>query len=265
MINDKYQQEFSRLAKKHSVNKIKLNVFESLNSTNIKAWNFVDNNYQLPTAIIALKQTAGKGQWGKQWDSGLGGLYLSVVLECDIALENSFHLIMATAVGITNILRTYQLPVSIKWLNDLLLEERKLGGIKIETRSKNQKIKYAVVGVGINWNNLVPEMGINLKSYYQKCYPKERSHNINSLEKLTAIAIIGLLQGYQDYLQLGSDHTLQKYQQLLNNIGKQVIINDACGTITGVNAQGKLKVCFQSPGVTTETYLFPGNVSLGYR
>lgn len=259
MGNGKYRREFNRLVENYSIDPIELNIFNCLDSTNRKSWQLIDSGSHIPTATIALQQTAGKGQWGKNWQSGLGGLYLSVALECDLALENSFHLVMATAVGITNILRNYQLPVTIKWSNDLILEGRKLGGIKIETRTKNNKIKYAVAGVGINWENQVPETGINLKSYYKK-----RSLTINSLEHLTAITIIGLLQGYRDYVQLGIEHTLQQYQQLLNSIGKQIIINEYVGTITGVNERGKLKIRLQSPGSATEIYLAPGEISLGY-
>jgi BirA family transcriptional regulator, biotin operon repressor / biotin---[acetyl-CoA-carboxylase] ligase len=265
-MNDlKYQQEFNRLAEHYSLDRIKLNLFNCLDSTNNKSWQLIESGERFPAATIALQQTAGKGQWGKSWQSGLGGLYLSVALECDLALENSFHLVMATAVGITNILRHYGLPVTLKWSNDLILESRKLGGIKIETKTRNKIIKCAVVGVGINWENIVPETGINIKYYYQKRIDNiERSRIINSLEQLTAITIIGLLQGYQDYLQLGIDRTLQQYQQLLNNIGQQIVINNSFGTITGVNTRGQLKVHLQSPNATTEIYLSPGEISLGY-
>jgi BirA family transcriptional regulator, biotin operon repressor / biotin---[acetyl-CoA-carboxylase] ligase len=265
MPYNKYQQEFHKLAQKYSVSKIPINIFDYLDSTNVKSWELIENGYQFPFAIIALQQAAGRGQWGKSWQSGLGGLYLSVALECNLALANSFHIIMATAVGITNILRTYQLPVTIKWSNDLILENRKLGGIKIETRTRNKFIKYVVVGVGINWSNLTPGVGISLTSYYQKQKEKkEKFPIIYSLEQLTAITIIGVLQGYQNYLQLGIDNTLQKYQRLLNSIGQQIIINQSFGTITGINTQGQLKVRLQSPGAATEIYLSPGEISLGY-
>ena len=60
--------------------------------------------------------------------------------------------------GIATVLRHYELPVSIKWSNDLILDRRKLGGIKIETKNDKNKLTKAVVGVGINWQNLVPNL-----------------------------------------------------------------------------------------------------------
>ncbi|VEP14785.1 BirA, biotin-(Acetyl-CoA-carboxylase) ligase [Hyella patelloides LEGE 07179] len=264
MLNDKYQHEINCLEKRYSVELIKFQMFNCLDSTNKKMWQLIDNNSELPIAIIAVQQTSGKGQWGKTWQSGLGGLYLSVALKCDLILEHSFHLVMAIAVGITDILRDRQLPVTIKWSNDLILNKRKLGGIKIETRTKNNLIKYAVVGVGINWQNSVPEIGINLASYYQNQIQIPRGQQINSLEQLTAITTVGILKGYQDYQQLGISYTLQKYQQLLNSIGKQITINNYLGIITGVTPQGQLKVRLKSPGATTEIFLDPGKFSLGY-
>lgn len=260
--NNKYQQEIDFLAEKYAVDKIKIEVFNSLDSTNKKLWQLVDREIQTPIAITALQQTAGQGQWGKTWQSELGGLYLSVGLKCDLALKNSFHLVMSTATGIASILQNYQLPVTIKWSNDLILNYRKLGGIKIETKTENNRIKYAVVGVGINWDNTIPEVGINLISYYQN--NPESTVTIDSLARLNAIAITGILKGYQNYLQLGATDTLKQYQQLLNSIGQTITINNHRGTITGVTTQGQLKVRLQSPGSSTEIYLSPGEVSLGY-
>ena len=264
MLDDKYQQEIDRLVEKYDVEPIKINVFDCLTSTNHKLWQLIDNGIKIPATTIALQQTAGKGQWGKNWQSGRGGLYLSVALKCDLALENSFHLVMATAEGITNILRDYRLPITIKWSNDLILDSRKLGGIKIETKTQNNRIKYAVVGVGINWRNPVPEIGINLQSYYQKQDTNKPLQYIKSLEKLAAIAIIGVLKGDRDYQQLGISYTHQKYQNLLNIIGKQITIDRRSGTIMEVTPEGKLKIRLQSPGASTNIYLSPGEISLGY-
>lgn len=248
-------------------------VFDDLDSTNNKLWQLIDSGVNIPSSVIALQQTSGKGQWGKVWQSKPGGLYLSVAVKCDLALSNYFHLIMATAEGITNLLQNYQIPVTIKWCNDLILNNRKLGGIKIETKAINNIIKYAVIGVGINWNNKVPDIGINLTSYYAEYNNKKRNSNsvaniksqqINSLEQLTAITTVGILEGYHNYSTLGINYTLKKYQQLLNNIGKQIVIDNYKGTIVGVTPQGKLKVRLQSPGAATEIYLSPGEISLGY-
>ncbi len=239
---------------------IPLLVFQRIPSTNTKLWELIDRGVKHPLGAIAYCQTAGKGQWGHSWVSSNGGLYLSVGFDLDLATHNYPHLIMATVWGIAQVLRYHYLPVTIKWSNDLILNQRKLGGIKIETRSSNKKIVKAVVGVGINWCNSVPDLGINLASYYQNQPPLI----INSLEELTAIAAYGILLGYEYYLAVGIENLLDNYLAILDSLGQQVKINGCPGEVTGVTTEGKLKVKLRSPGATTNLALAPGQISLGY-
>ena len=255
-----YQQEFAKLATVYKLESIDLHIFDIIPSTNQKIWSLIDLENPLPIAVISLQQTAGKGQWGRIWQSSLGGLYLSVAINPNLVLDYSFHLTMAIAWGIANILRIYNIPASIKWPNDLILKKRKLGGIKIETRTSNSKIKYAVIGVGINWINSVPELGINLQSYFQQ----QQQQSITYLEQLTAITITGILSGYQHYLEIGSQQMLANYKKLLNSIGQKVTFNNCPGIVTGVTDKGELKVRLQSTGASTEIWLSPGQISLGY-
>lgn len=239
---------------------IPLAVFASIPSTNNKLWELIDRKVEYPLGAIALQQTAGKGQWGNSWVSANGGLYLSIGFDLDLKLHKYPHLVMATVWGVATVLRHHQLPVTIKWSNDLILDRCKLGGIKIETRNSRNKISQAVIGVGINWRNAVPNLGINLESYCQNNNIK----NINSLEELAAITAYGIVLGYQDYLSVGIEKLLDKYLTIFHNLGQQVNINGCPGQVIGVTSQGELKVKLRSPGATTEIALSPGQISLGY-
>ena len=239
---------------------ITLSIFDCISSTNSKLWELIDSGIKCPLGAIALQQTAGKGQWGHSWISARGGLYLSVGLDLDLQIKHYPHLVMATAWGIATILRHYQLPVTIKWSNDLLLNQHKLGGIKIETRNHKNKLVNAVVGVGINWHNCVPETGINLASYQQE----QGIKSINSLEELAAIAAYGILLGYEYYLTVGIDKLLDQYLAILSSLGQQVNFNGSSGEVVGVTTEGKLRVKLRSPGASTMITLSPGEISLGY-
>lgn len=236
---------------------ITLSIFDCISSTNSKLWELIDSGIKCPLGAIALEQTAGKGQWGHSWISARGGLYLSVGLDLDLTIDYYPHLVMATAWGIATVLRHHQLPVTIKWSNDLILSQRKLGGIKIETRNHQHKLVNAVVGVGINWHNSVPEPGISLASYKQK-------QGINSLEELAAIASFGVLLGYKYYLTVGIEKLLDKYLAILGSLGQQVNFNGYSGEVVGVTTGGKLKIKLRSPGASTMITLSPGQISLGY-
>lgn len=242
------------------VEPIKLFLFDRIPSTNTKLWELMDGGVQCPTGAIARQQTAGKGQWGHRWLSTVGGLYLSVGLDVDLDLENYPHLVMATAWGIATTLRHYQLPVTIKWSNDLILNQGKLGGIKIETRNQSNRLVKAVVGVGINWRNTVAKPGINLESYLQNT----TIAGLDSLEALTAIASYGIVLGYESYLAEGITNLLPKYLKILNSLGQQVNFQGSPGEVMGVTTTGNLRVKLRSPGATTEIVLAPGQISLGY-
>jgi BirA family biotin operon repressor/biotin-[acetyl-CoA-carboxylase] ligase len=239
---------------------IALSIFDCISSTNTQVWELIDSGIKCPLGAIALQQTAGRGQWGHSWISARGGLYLSVGLDLDLAIDNYPHLVMATAWGIATILRHYQLPVTIKWSNDLILSQRKLGGIKIETRNHKNKLVNAVVGVGINWHNCVPETGINLASYQQE----QGIKSINSLEELAAIASLGILLGYKYYLAVGIEKLLDQYLEILSSLRQQVNWQGCPGEVVGVTTGGKLKVKLRSPGASTIMALSPGQISLGY-
>ncbi len=247
---------------------LSFHIFETLPSTNQTLWELLDQGATPGTVVIALEQTAGRGQWGRQWQSSTGGLYLSVALAPDLVATNSAHLTLGSAWGIATSLRSYGIPALIKWPNDLILCKRKLGGILTETRVQQGRITKAVVGVGINWANLVPETGINLESFLQQ-QPIEandlRARFANaSLERLAAITLQGILSGYQQVSLEGIDALLPAYVELLSCRGRSVIVDGRSGVIVGVASTGELQVRLNSLAAAEEICLKPGTISLGY-
>lgn len=234
-----------------------LYLFDQVGSTNQVVWDLWKTTQQTPIIAMASQQTAGRGQWGRNWVSGVGGLYVSIGLTLEMLPQNAPHLTLLSAWGVAQNLRRFGLPVKLKWPNDMLLQGKKLGGIKSETRIQQQIITHCVIGVGINWSNVVPHPGITIESYGQP-------HDIDSLETLAALTINGVLQGYDHYLSNGIDHLLKNYIEILDSVGRKVIIEGMAGTIVGVSTQGELKVCLQAPGSKTTLTLPPGTLSLGY-
>ncbi len=121
-------------------------------STNVLARVMVEGGLGEGLVIVADLQTHGRGRHDRTWHSPLGGLYFSIVLKPRIADENAPLLGFLTACAIaTEIREVIGLEVSLKWPNDILVGERKLGGILSETVSTNGSL-LAVIGVGINQN-----------------------------------------------------------------------------------------------------------------
>lgn len=104
------------------------------------------------TAILALEQTAGRGRLGRSWSSPPGeGLYLSLVLRPDIRPAYSPVIALAAAVAVAETLSVdFNLPVDIKWPNDVLARGRKICGILLESAIEGTRLLYVVMGVGVN-------------------------------------------------------------------------------------------------------------------
>jgi BirA family biotin operon repressor/biotin-[acetyl-CoA-carboxylase] ligase len=244
---------------------IPIHLFETLRSTNQTLWELLDQGASAGTVVIAAQQTAGRGQWGRQWQSTRGGLYLSLALAPNLPASNSAQLTFCSAWGIATALRAYSIPVFLKWPNDLLLKGRKLGGILTETRVQQGQISKAVVGVGINWSNSVPDLGINLHSFCEE----QLSPSVTSLEMLAAIVLQGLHLGYLYWSEKGIEILLKSYLELLDNQGGHVVVEGNPGVIAGISPTGELRVCL-NPTVAAsltpnEICLKPGTISLGYR
>ncbi|MEB3280199.1 MAG: biotin--[acetyl-CoA-carboxylase] ligase [Lyngbya sp.] len=240
-----------------------LHLFECIPSTNQILWELINSGSPAGTVVIASEQTAGRGQWGRQWQSSQGGLYLSLAYDPQIPASHQAQLTLCSAWGIATILRDYNIPVHLKWPNDLILAKRKLGGILTETKVSNGQIIRSVIGVGINWANSIPETGINLQTYLAQNPDPLR---VYSLEMLAALILQGLRIGLRQLSTVGTESLLKSYSQLLTCIGDQVKVADRFGAIVGVSATGSLRVMLEPDHAhkAQEICIEPGKISLGY-
>ena len=129
--------------------------FESIDSTNTEAKRMASAGAPHGTVIIADSQTGGRGRMGRSFHSPAGnGIYMSMIIRPDCPAQNLLHLTCATAVAAADgIQNATGLRPGIKWTNDLVVGERKLGGILTElSLDSTGNVAYAVIGIGINCN-----------------------------------------------------------------------------------------------------------------
>jgi BirA family biotin operon repressor/biotin-[acetyl-CoA-carboxylase] ligase len=249
---------------KHQDIPFSLHIFNSLPSTNQTLWELINQGEKSGCVVIASQQTAGRGQWGRQWQSSTGGLYLSMAINPQLAATSSYQLTLATAWGITAQLRKCGVPVGIKWPNDLVLDGHKLGGILTETKVNQGQITQAVIGVGINWANQVPETGINLQLWQNS----QNYQMIHHLEMLTSKVLLGIKSGIECLQVEGISILLSRYLDVLANMGDQVYVNNLLGKVVGVTPEGNLRLRITNydpkAAVTPEISVQPGTISLGY-
>jgi len=105
------------------------------------------------TAIVAGHQTGGHGRMGRSFHSPEGmGIYLSILLRPGCAPTDLMHLTCAAAVAMCDAVEDAAgFRPGIKWTNDLVYGQRKLGGILTELGlSPKGTVDYAIIGIGIN-------------------------------------------------------------------------------------------------------------------
>lgn len=104
--------------------------------------------------VIAEQQTAGRGQYGRRWESAPGkGLWLSVLLRPKIALADSSRTVDLFAASIVATLaEQVGLAASIKPPNDVYVAGRKVAGVLVEMRVEKNGDYAAIVGIGVNVN-----------------------------------------------------------------------------------------------------------------
>lgn len=244
-----------------------LQVFDTVASTNRTVWELLDRGAAIGTGAIAAQQEAGRGQWGRTWQSERGGLYLSLAIAPNLLASEASQLTLSCAWGIAASLREYDIPIGLKWPNDLVYRGQKLGGILIETRIQHDRITQAVIGVGINWTNPVSPPGINIQTILKQRFHPHVMPKLTSLELLAVIAVAGILKGYDRWRQQGIDAILPDYQVLLVNLGQAIVVDNHPGRVIGVTRRGELRVSLPSkddPAWSQEICFQPGAISLGY-
>jgi BirA family biotin operon repressor/biotin-[acetyl-CoA-carboxylase] ligase len=130
---------------------------DSTTSTNNFAYNLLKSGkIKEGTIVTTLYQSKGQGQMGAKWESEHGkNILMSIVLSPDILLKNQFHLNICISLALHDFAKKYfKKEPKIKWPNDLLVDRKKLAGILIKNIVKSSTIKDAIVGIGLNVNQI---------------------------------------------------------------------------------------------------------------
>jgi BirA family biotin operon repressor/biotin-[acetyl-CoA-carboxylase] ligase len=108
------------------------------------------------TAVVAAVQEAGRGSRGRSWESPLGGLWLSLLCR---PRATALELVSLRAgLAVAEVLDTLGAAgrIALKWPNDLMLDDRKCGGILCEARWQGAEPAWVTIGLGLNVTNVVP-------------------------------------------------------------------------------------------------------------
>lgn len=193
------------------------------------------------TTWFALEQTAGKGQRGKSWlTTPNQNIMLSVVITPRLLPARQFWLSASVALACYDFYKKYAGDETrIKWPNDLYWRDRKAGGILIENVFRGADWLYAVVGIGININQVAFDPAlpnpVSLKQITGKNFePTEMGRELCQ----------ALENRYQALLAGGIEAIMQEYQQVLYKLHQPVTLKKGAvsfeTTIMGVSDTGQL-------------------------
>ena len=126
--------------------------YPTIDSTNTQAKKLAREGAPQGTVLIAGHQTGGRGRMGRSFQSPEGmGVYLSVILRPGCTPDRLMHLTCAAGVAMLEAVeKASGLRPQVKWINDLVVGNRKLGGILTEMSVDKGLVDYAVIGIGIN-------------------------------------------------------------------------------------------------------------------
>jgi BirA family biotin operon repressor/biotin-[acetyl-CoA-carboxylase] ligase len=128
--------------------------FSEIDSTNREAWDRAEKGAREGTVIIADSQSHGKGRLGKAWESPPGSnLYLSIILRPRISPPAAPQITLLAGIAAARALSGVSgLECLIKWPNDIFFRGRKLAGILAEMEGKGSRVRFVILGVGVNVN-----------------------------------------------------------------------------------------------------------------
>ena len=153
--------------------------FDDIDSTNIKAKELAQKDIEDGSIIISEKQTLGSGRFNRKWFSPLGGLWFTLVLRPNIPPTEAPKITQIAAASIYKTLRDFNINTTIKWPNDILLNDKKLCGILAEMKCDMDRVHYLILGIGMNINidenafdESVKSIATSLKLQYDKQFER---------------------------------------------------------------------------------------------
>lgn len=226
----------------------KVYFFEEVGSTNEVAFELARNGAVHGTIVLAETQTKGRGRMGRRWVSPSGAnIYLSLVLRPNIEAKAAPLITFIASIALTDAAKTVGVEAGIKWPNDLLVNGKKLAGVLTELESDGDKVKYAVMGIGVNLN-LTREMLDRELGDIAADATSVREALGREVDRVdfTANLINELERRYEEYLVLGFKHVIKEWNERCSMMGKKVEViaegKSLIGTAQSVDSMGRLLI-----------------------
>ena len=229
---------------------IKLDAIDSTNDflKRLSGQQYVENF----TVITAENQTKGKGQMGSEWVSEIGKNLIMSILVKDFLTENYqiFNLNIVVSMAVIQALDELKIPkLSVKWPNDIMSDNKKIGGILIENSLKSDGTITSVVGLGLNVNqtNFVQlPKGSSLALVCNTTFDKEE-------------ILLLVVKHIKNNIEVWSEKATEFWSNYMNSLFKKDIPmpfqdkhdKNFMGIVKGVSDEGKLQIQLEDDSIGT--------------
>ena len=219
--------------------------FDVTDSTNTQAKSLGEGDAPNGTLVVAGKQESGRGRRGRSFESPAGtGIFMTLLLRPEIEPQNASMLTLVSALAVAKgIEHMVDLPVQIKWPNDIVINGKKVCGILTEMSAQMDYVNYIVIGIGINVGN--EEFPEEIKDVATSIYLESGKH-VNR-----AMLIEKIWEEFEDYYELYEktqdlSSLVKENDSYLVNRGQKVRVLDSKepyeGKAMGITDRGELIV-----------------------
>ncbi len=195
-----------------------IEIFDSIDSTN-KYLKSKINEKNYGTIVISNEQTNGYGKNDRQFISNKDiGIYMSILINPNCLIEESLKITILTSVAVLSAIKSVcNLDVKLKWVNDIILNDLKVGGILCESQ------------INLNTNiidNMIVGIGINVKEFE---FPPSLKNIATSIENNTNIkvsrnALISEIINFFDLYFIKKANYIDLYKENSYVLGKDITV-----------------------------------------
>ncbi len=209
----------------------RLEAFEELGSTSDLCVARAKSGEAEGLAVLALRQTAGRGSRGRSWVAPMGNLNLSVLFRpANPAVEAGMFSLLAGIAVADALEQFFAPPTMLKWPNDVLLGGAKLAGILIDAAPNGARLDWLVTGIGVNLRSAPEIAGRRTTSL--------AAHGVDLAPNTAAAAILGRLCEWHD---ASPAKIRDAWLARAHPIGTELHIAGAqSGTFAGLSPAGEL-------------------------
>lgn len=220
----------------------KIHYYSEIDSTNIESMRLIEaGKASSGDVVIASTQSSGKGQGQNSWISPEGNLYISIITAIK-AVQSTNLLTFAAGLAVISTLQSlYNIKAELKWVNDIVFNNNKLGGILTEARTNGQT-SVIITGLGLNLNHIVETTTNKDFPPISLCQILAKNIDINAV-------IIELLENYEGYIDLyknSPESLLYLWKTNSYTMGKEILFADDNTIYNGraidVDMNGFLKI-----------------------